>query len=156
MKQLQNQKRIHQLNQLKFANEGKSFQYEILLYSLDENIKRTKRALSRHILNYSYCFDDNYQEENRADYEQMIINAENVDILQIIGAVCELKQYGQNRSRCKCPLHQDDSPSLVVYHETNSFYCFGCNEGGSTIDFIMKHNKIGFKEAIQELQKYAN
>ena len=30
----------------------------------------------------------------------------------------------------RCPFHRDASPSLTVYPETASFYCFGCGTGG--------------------------
>lgn len=29
-----------------------------------------------------------------------------------------------------CPFHDDKSPSLKVYPETNSFNCFGCGAAG--------------------------
>lgn len=34
---------------------------------------------------------------------------------------------------CKCPLHDEDTPSFKYYPETNTFYCFGCNTGGDII-----------------------
>lgn len=34
-----------------------------------------------------------------------------------------------------CPFHQDDTPSLKVYPETNSFNCFGCGASGDAIEF---------------------
>lgn len=30
-----------------------------------------------------------------------------------------------------CPFHGDTKPSLVIYHDTKSFYCFGCHRHGS-------------------------
>jgi DNA primase len=35
-----------------------------------------------------------------------------------------------------CQFHDDDHPSLCVYPETRSFYCFGCNASGDLIDFV--------------------
>ena len=49
----------------------------------------------------------------------------------------------------KCPFHGERTGSLKVYKD--SWYCFGCNEGSSTIDFVMKHNNINFKEAVDFL-----
>ena len=53
----------------------------------------------------------------------------------------------------KCPLkgHEDNKPSLHIYPETNSFYCYGCNRGWGIVQF-MKHLKwISDKEAFKEL-----
>lgn len=49
----------------------------------------------------------------------------------------------------RCPLHDDRSPSFYIYPETNSFYCFGCNQGGNTIDYVMQKDGLDFKRAVQ-------
>lgn len=35
----------------------------------------------------------------------------------------------------KCPFHDDNTPSLAIYTDTKSFYCFGCEEGGGAFKF---------------------
>lgn len=51
-----------------------------------------------------------------------------------------------------CPLHGDKStPSLHLYHDTNTFYCFGCKTGGDTIKFVEKLKGVGFWEACKLL-----
>lgn len=62
----------------------------------------------------------------------------------------ELKRSGKFL-KGRCLFHSDDSPSLVLYPETNSFYCFGCGEGGSVIDFVMKRDGVNFVEAVKWL-----
>jgi hypothetical protein len=49
----------------------------------------------------------------------------------------------------RCPLHDDRSPSFYIYPETNSFYCFGCNQGGNTIDYVMQKEGLDFKRAVK-------
>lgn len=49
----------------------------------------------------------------------------------------------------QCPFHGERTGSLKIYK--NSWYCFGCNEGSSTIDFVMKHNNMDFKDAVDFL-----
>ena len=51
----------------------------------------------------------------------------------------------------RCPFHKDASPSLTVYPETASFYCFGCGTGGDVVDFVRRTGGLGFREAIQQL-----
>jgi hypothetical protein len=50
-----------------------------------------------------------------------------------------------------CPLHQEKHPSFCIYTQSNSFYCFGCNQGGDAISFIRLLHGYSFKEAINYL-----
>lgn len=40
---------------------------------------------------------------------------------------------------CCCPLHDEETPSMRYYEETNTFYCFGCRKGG---DIIKLHREF--------------
>ena len=51
----------------------------------------------------------------------------------------------------RCPFHKDEHPSLVVYPETHSFYCFGCQAGGDVIDFVRRAEGLSFPEALERL-----
>ncbi|MGD0114867.1 MAG: CHC2 zinc finger domain-containing protein [Dehalococcoidia bacterium] len=46
-----------------------------------------------------------------------------------------------------CPFHADGRPSLVVYPQNDSYFCFGCGAGGDVIDFVARLNGVGFREA---------
>lgn len=59
-------------------------------------------------------------------------------------------QHGGDYTAC-CPFHEEDTPSFRIYSVTNSFYCFGCQQGGSIFDFIMKFDGVDFKKAIEIL-----
>lgn len=39
--------------------------------------------------------------------------------------------------RACCPLHDEDTPSFRYYENTSSFYCFGCQKGGTVINLHM-------------------
>ena len=44
-----------------------------------------------------------------------------------------------NTGRGKCPLHNGDNPtSFAVYIDTQSFYCFRCNESGDVITLLQR------------------
>ena len=45
----------------------------------------------------------------------------------------QLKQKGQ-RLVGQCPFHQDDTPSLNVYLDNDTFYCFGCQAWGDALN----------------------
>ncbi len=64
------------------------------------------------------------------------------------------------RPVCKCPLHDEDTPSMRYYEETNTFYCFGCRAGGDVIElhrkFMERMNDIrpSFEESIDFLYDF--
>jgi DNA primase len=68
----------------------------------------------------------------------------------IIASGVELRRLGR-RLVGRCPFHTDAQPSLVVYPEDASYFCFGCSAGGDVIDFISRLNRVGFREAISLL-----
>jgi DNA primase catalytic core len=55
---------------------------------------------------------------------------------------------------CRCPWHEgDDTPSCIVTPATNLWHCFGCNAGGSVIDWVMRRHKVSFRHACELLAK---
>lgn len=59
---------------------------------------------------------------------------------------------GRGRTRMgRCPFHADDTPSLCVYTDTESFYCFGCGASGDVITLIERLEDVGFREALERL-----
>ena len=64
------------------------------------------------------------------------------------------KTYGFNIQRGNficCPFHNEKTPSLKLYDGNRGFYCFGCGEHGSVIDFVMRYFGLDFKSAISKL-----
>jgi DNA primase catalytic core len=55
-----------------------------------------------------------------------------------------LKHYRLQPDRngmLKCPFHADDTASMKIYPNTNTFTCFGCGKNGDVIEFIqLKEN----------------
>ena len=52
-----------------------------------------------------------------------------------------------------CPFHSEKNPSLTIYLDQNSWWCYSCNSGGSVIDFIMQQNSLNFLDAVKFLLK---
>lgn len=53
--------------------------------------------------------------------------------------------------KIRCPFHHDSQPSLHVYPQTDSWWCYGCNRGGDVFDWIQLRDKVEFKEALSIL-----
>lgn len=80
-----------------------------------------------------------------------------VDIIDFIGKYTNLHQSGRYW-KGKCPLHESDdtSETLVVFPDTNSFYCFSCECGGSVINFLSDKEKVSYRAATDILAKECN
>ncbi len=77
---------------------------------------------------------------------------ESCDIGDVIGSYVQLKRSGRI-SKGLCPFHSEKTPSFCVYHDTQSFYCFGCGTGGDVITFIKKAENLSYVEAIHSLAR---
>lgn len=60
-----------------------------------------------------------------------------------------LIKFRQNKS--KCIWHDDSTPSMTYYPETNTVHCFGCRKNGDAIDVYMQLHGLTFKQAINRL-----
>jgi DNA primase len=77
------------------------------------------------------------------------------DIVDLISEYVPLKKRGKSYVGL-CPFHTEKDPSFNVIPTKQIFYCFGCQEGGNVIHFLMKHEKLGFVEAVKLLAQRAN
>lgn len=80
---------------------------------------------------------------------------EAADIVAIVSRQTPLQRVG-GRWKGLCPFHNEKTPSFHVRPETGSFHCFGCQAGGSVVDFVMKTERLEFMEAIEKLAKETN
>lgn len=71
-----------------------------------------------------------------------------LDVLAGYGIEAEKRGRGY---MARCPFHDDSTPSLSVDPIKNVFHCFGCNAGGTVIDFVMKKDGLTFREATDKL-----
>jgi len=66
-----------------------------------------------------------------------------------------VRRYGFEPNRAGnilCPFHHEKTPSLKVYAEPGrGWHCFGCDKGGSVIDFVMHLFNIPFSAALVRL-----
>lgn len=65
-----------------------------------------------------------------------------------------LKRKGADLvGRCPFGTHQDNEPSFVVTPAKNLWHCFGCQQGGSVIDWVMKVEGVSFRHAVELLRE---
>ncbi|MBQ3053285.1 MAG: DNA primase [Clostridia bacterium] len=77
-----------------------------------------------------------------------VISANN--LVDVVSGYVKLKKSG-NRYMGLCPFHSEKTPSFHVSADKQLYHCFGCNEGGSVVQFIMKTENLDFVEAIKYL-----
>lgn len=72
------------------------------------------------------------------------------DIVEVVSEAVSLKRAGKNYLGL-CPFHSEKTPSFTVSPDKQIFHCFGCSEGGSVINFVMRHEGLSFPEAVRKL-----
>lgn len=75
---------------------------------------------------------------------------ERTDLVALIAETVRLTKRGRSFVGL-CPFHKEKSPSFHVNPERGIFHCFGCKEGGTAIDFVMKVEGLAFGEAVRAL-----
>lgn len=73
-----------------------------------------------------------------------------MDILDIAKRYLTLTKTGKEYS-CKCPFHDEKTPSFYISPVKQIFKCFGCGVSGNAIDFIIKKKNVTFIDAITEI-----
>lgn len=82
---------------------------------------------------------------------QSAIDRANEDIVGVIrGYLPDLKKTGKNWS-ARCPFHKEKSGSFTVSEHKEMFYCFGCGAGGDAVKFVMDHQGMSFRDAVQSI-----
>ena len=74
------------------------------------------------------------------------------DIVDVVGDFVSLKKRGTNWIGL-CPFHNDRRPSFYVSRAKGICKCFACGEGGSAVNFIMKHEQLSYPEALRYLAR---
>lgn len=65
--------------------------------------------------------------------------------------ILSLYGYKPKKGFICCPFHGEKTPSLKVYKGTGGWHCFGCERGGSVIDFVMEHEQCSYNTAVRAI-----
>ncbi|MGW4775859.1 DNA primase [Streptomyces filamentosus] len=74
-----------------------------------------------------------------------------VPIDSVVSEYLQLRNAGGGNLKGLCPFHDEKSPSFQVSPSKGLFHCFGCQEGGDTIAFVMKIDHLSFSETVERL-----
>lgn len=78
-----------------------------------------------------------------------------VPIDAVVSEYLQLRNAGGGNLKGLCPFHDEKSPSFQVSPSKGLFHCFGCQEGGDTITFVMKVDHLTFSEVVERLAAQA-
>jgi CHC2-type zinc finger protein len=92
------------------------------------------------------------------DSRELVARVKQVaDILAVFGSrvpgsVAKAGPWGGGRKVwLHCPFHADRRPSLVVYADQQTFWCYQCNQGGDAIAAVMLLDDLDFRPALLRL-----
>lgn len=68
----------------------------------------------------------------------------------IVGKRVKLTRAGREFKAC-CPFHSEKTPSFTVNDAKGFYYCFGCGAKGDVLNFVMTHDNLEFRPAVELL-----
>ncbi|MCL2207975.1 MAG: DNA primase, partial [Fibromonadales bacterium] len=74
---------------------------------------------------------------------------EATDISLVIEQFVPLKRAGGGKYLGICPFHNDSNPSMNVNPHMGIYKCFACGAGGDVFRFVMEHEKMDFRSAME-------
>ncbi len=74
------------------------------------------------------------------------------DIVALIEHYVPLKKAGRDYQAC-CPFHNEKTPSFTVSPTKQFYHCFGCGAHGTALSFLIEHQRMEFREAVEELAR---
>jgi len=117
--------------------------YEYYFNWWDE-LEKTNKFLER----LKVFYISNYERLKKyKNFKKFDINT--ISIVEVLGKYMSIPN-NLNRN-CKCPLHKEKTWSFRIYKNTNSWFCFWCNEWGNIVNFVSKIENISNKEAYKKL-----
>lgn len=73
-----------------------------------------------------------------------------VPLSDVVGRRLRLVRAGRE-FKAPCPFHNEKTPSFYVNDQKGFFHCFGCGAHGDVVGFVMRHDNLGFVEAVELL-----
>ena len=83
--------------------------------------------------------------------DDIAVVREKARIDDVVSQYVTLKNAGGGSQKGLCPFHDEKSPSFNVNPSRGFYHCFGCNESGDVISFLMKIDGLSFTETVERL-----
>lgn len=78
-----------------------------------------------------------------------------VPLSEVIGGRVKVTRAGREFKAC-CPFHHEKTPSFTINDDKQFYHCFGCGAHGDVIKFVMEHDNLSFRDAVESLAAQAN
>lgn len=86
------------------------------------------------------------------DSEEIQKLTDEINLLEYASQSLQFTKRGRDSYACSCPLHVDETPSLIITPSKNAFYCQSCRRGGSVIQWMMYYEGLTFREALKKVE----
>ena len=129
----------------KLLPEIRWFWIMVLRVFYSDEIEKLEKAIKRNIFFLSFKKD---QPHNGSITPKDIEYAKLVPIEEYYDG--KLRKYG-SRALGICPFHEERTASFTIFTNQNRWYCFGCSDGGDSIDFLTRKYNLNFIEAVKRL-----
>ena len=83
------------------------------------------------------------------------------DVLQELASKVDLYEYAKNTVEftkdsgnvhyCECIFHDEKTPSLAFFEESNTYHCFGCGAHGNIFNWLMATEGLTFMQAVEKV-----
>jgi len=120
---------------------------EKLYQGLDEFLKAV-RFLIKQIFLLGY-----FHKYSIEDIEKIKEQSSILAISMALSSLKELKIKLQTNHRFVrlCEFHKEKNPSLVLFENTSSYTCFGCNNAGNAVSYLMRAEDLSYLTALETL-----
>ncbi|WBL18796.1 DNA primase [Citricoccus sp. NR2] len=76
---------------------------------------------------------------------------ESTDLKEIVEEYVTLRTAGVGSFKGLCPFHDERTPSFHIRPSVGTYHCFGCEESGDVISFLMNLEHTSFTETVERL-----
>ena len=148
---LKNGKPLNLLLAMQFGMSGEEMDKATTTYIEESH----KAPITKCIRKLEYILRSRSDSGTRNEVDLDAKKAE-IPIREFISSYIVLPPRARPGSLIPCPLpkHKDWTASFMIYDKNNRWKCFGCQNGGTHIDFIMHMENCSLSEAVKKFINY--